>query len=128
MSTATAVVSSNSKLFRRKKKLEIGYESAIFDLVTALCYASSEFGKYNINTEDMVILFDDSIIEDKEVESVRALREVGAGLLGKAEYREKIFGETPEIAEKKIKKIQEQEPTIEDMMGEKATAKEENEE
>ncbi len=115
LSTATAVVSSNSKLFRRKKKLEIGYESSIFDLVKAICYASTQFGQYDINTEDMVIQFDDSIIEDKESESNRAMREVSAGLLSKQEYREKIFGETPEIAETKIKDIQGQESSIEDM-------------
>lgn len=117
LNTATAVVSSNSKLFRRKKKLEIGYESAIFDLVRAICYASSTFGTYNINTEDMVIQFDDSIIEDKEAESNRALREVSSGLLGKVEYRMKIFGETPEIAEQAIKEIEETEPTVDDILG-----------
>lgn len=119
LSTATAVVSSNSKLFRRKKKLEIGYESAIYDLVEAICYASSEFGKYNINTEDMVIQFDDSIIEDKESESNRALRELDAGVISKVEYREKIFGETPEIAEKEIKEIMENDPSIDDLLGTK---------
>lgn len=119
LSTATAVVSSNSKLFRRKKKLEIGYESSIFDLVKAICYASSQFGKYNINTEDMVIQFDDSIVEDKEAESNRAMREVSAGLISKAEYRQKIFGETPEIAEKEIQKITENDPSIDDLLGTK---------
>ena len=94
LTTATAVVSSNSALFRRKKKLEIGYESAIYDLVKAICYASSKFGQYNINTEDMVIQFDDSIIEDKEAESNRALREKNAGIISAVEYRERIFGET----------------------------------
>ncbi len=123
-STATAVVSSNSKLFRRKKKLEIGYESSIFDLVTAICYASTKFGQYNINTEDMVIQFDDSIIEDKESEANRAMREISAGVLSKEEYREKIFGETPEIAKKKIEEIQEAEPSIDDLLG----TKNENEE
>lgn len=117
LSTATAVVSSNSKLFRRKKKLEIGYESAIYDLVRAICYASSQFGQYNINTEDFVIQFDDSIIEDKEAESNRALREVNAGLMSKVEYREKIFGETPEIAEEEIRKIKENDPSIDDLLG-----------
>ena len=118
LSTATAVISSNSKLFRRKKKLEIGYESAIFDLVRAVCYASSQFGQYNINTEDMVIQFDDSIIEDKEAESNRALREVQAGLMSKEEYRELIYGETPEIASQKIAEIKENNPNIEDLIGE----------
>lgn len=117
LSTATAVVSSNSKLFRRKKKLEIGYESSIYDLVQAICYASSAFGAYNINTEDMVVQFDDSIVEDKEAESIRAMREQSAGLISKVEYRMKIFGETEEIAKQKIKEIEESEPTVEDLMG-----------
>lgn len=118
LSTATAVVSSNSKLFRRKKKLEVGYESAIYDLIKAVCYASSQFGNYNINTEDMVIQFDDSIIEDKEAESNRAMREVQQGLKSKVEYRMQIFGETQEIAEQKIAEIKESEPKVEDLIGE----------
>ena len=117
LSTATAVVSSNSKLFRRKKKLEIGFESAIYDLVKAICYASTEFGKYNINTEDMVIQFDDSIVEDKEAESNRALREISAGVRSKVEYRELIFGETKEIAEKAIADIEANNPSIDDLLG-----------
>ena len=122
LSTATAVVSSNSKLFRRKKKLEIGYESSIYDLINAICYASSQFGKYNINTEDMVVQFDDSIIEDKEAESNRALRELSAGVLSKVEYREKIFGETKEIAEKEIKAIEDADPDVDTLLGTKNTA------
>ena len=117
LSTATAVVSSNSKLFRRKKKLEVGYESAIYDLVRAICYASSTFGSYNISTEDMVIQFDDSIIEDKEAESNRAMREVSVGLLSKIEYRMKVFGETEEIARQKIAEIEQNEPNADDILG-----------
>lgn len=117
LSTATAVVSSNSKLFRRKKKLEIGYESSIYDLVKAICYASSTFGQYNINTEEIAIQFDDSIIEDKQAESNRAMAEVSAGLIGKVEYRMKIFGETKEIAEEKIKEIEESNPSIQQLLG-----------
>ena len=117
LSTATSVISSNSKMFRRKKKLEIGYESAIYDLVKAVCYASSEFGQYDINTDDMVIQFDDSIIEDKEAESVRARSEVSLGIISKAEYRERIFGETKEIAEQAISNIQAKNPTIQELVG-----------
>ena len=118
LSTATAVVSSNSKMFRRKKKLEIGYESSIFDLIVAVCYASSEFGNYKIDTTDMDISFDDSIVEDKESESIRALREFNAGLISAVEYRVRVFGETPEIAEQAIAKIKEEAPTTETLLGE----------
>lgn len=118
LSTATAVVSSNSKLFRRKKKLEVGYESAIYDLVKAVAYASSQFGTYNINTDEMVIQFDDSIIEDKEAESNRAMREESQGLISKIEYRMKIFGETEEIAKQKLEEIKENNPTAEELVGE----------
>lgn len=118
LSTATAVVSSNSKLFRRKKKLEIGYESSIYDLVSAIAYVSSNIIKNKIDVDDMVIQFDDSIIEDKEAESNRAMREVGAGLMGRVEYRMKIYGETEEIARQKLKEIIEDQQDIDELMGE----------
>ena len=91
LQTATAVIASNSKMFRRKKKLEIGYEAAIYDLAKAICYVSSTFGKYNINTDDMVIQFDDGVLEDTESIANRAMREVNAGLLSRVEYRTKVF-------------------------------------
>ncbi|MBQ2349681.1 MAG: phage portal protein [Cytophagales bacterium] len=116
LSTATAVISSNSKMARRMKKLQIGYESAIYDLVKAICYVSSTFGVYNLNTDDMVIQFDDSIIEDVESESIRALREYNADLISAVEYRMRIFGESKEIAEKAIEKIKASEPTVDDLI------------
>ena len=47
------------------------------------------------------------------------MAEVSAGLIGKVEYRMKIFGETKEIAEEKIKEIEESNPSIEDLLGAK---------
>jgi hypothetical protein len=64
----------------------------------------------------MVIQFDDSVIEDKNAESDRALRELGAGVLSKVEYRMKIFGESKEIAEKAIEEIKASEPTVDDLI------------
>lgn len=120
LSTATAVISSNSKMARRMKKLQIGYESAIYDLVRAICYVSSTFGKYNLNTDDMVIQFDDSVIEDLESESNRALREYNAGLISAEEYRQRIFGESPEISKQKMNEIRQQSPNVEDLIGNNA--------
>ena len=117
LQTATQVISSNSKMFRRKKKLEVGYESSIFDLFNAVAYASSTFGKHDIKTEGLKITFDDSIVEDKEVESNRAMREVQQGLKSKVEYRMQIFGETEEIAKQKIDEIKKSEPNVKDLLG-----------
>lgn len=117
LQTATQVVSSNSKMFRRKKKLEVGFESSIFDLFNAVAYASSTFGQYNINTEGMKITFDDSIVEDKEAEANRSMREVNAGLKSKVEYRMQIYGETEEIATKKIAEIQASNPSVKELLG-----------
>lgn len=116
LSTATAVISSNSKMARRMRKLQIGYESSIYDLVKAICYVSTAFGTYSLNTDDMVIQFDDSIIEDVESESARALREYSAGLISAVEYRMRIFGETKEIAEHSIAEIKENEPSVEELV------------
>ena len=74
--------------------------------------------KEPLNYEEIVIKFDDSIIEDKEAESNRAMRELSAGVLSKEEYREKIYGETPEIAQKKIEEIKASNPTMSDLIGE----------
>lgn len=115
---ATQVISSNNKMFRRKKKLEVGYESSIFDLFNAVAYASSTFGKYNINAEGLKITFDDSIVEDKESESVRARAEVSAGLKSKVEYRMDIYGETEEVAKQKIEEIRKSDPSVKDLIGE----------
>lgn len=124
LSTATAVISSNSKLFRRKKKLEIGYESSIYDLIMAICYVASKYNIKNIDTNSMVIQFDDSIVEDKEAESIRASREVSQGIISKAEYRMKIFGESKEIAENNIKKIAEENNEIDQLLGNDEEGKE----
>ena len=76
----------------------------------------------------MAIKFDDSIIEDKEAESVRASREVSQGLISKAEYRERIFGETEEAAKKAIEEIEEATPSINKLLNDDDKKQEEKDE
>ena len=116
MATATEVISQNSPMFRRKKKHETGIEDAIYDLVEAIAYASTEFGAYSINTNGLTIAFDDSVIEDKEAISNRALREQAAGLISRVEYRMRVFGEDEATARTAIEKIKKEEPRLADVM------------
>ncbi len=115
--TATEVISTNSKLFRRKKKHESVLENALIDVLNAVAYASSKFGSCNINTEGLKIQFDDSIIEDKEAIANRALREVNAGVRSEEEYRVEVYGEDEETAKKKIAEIKKNSPKLSDLVG-----------
>ena len=54
--------------------------------------------------------------KDKEAESVRALREYNAEIISAVEYRMRIFGETQEIAEEKIRELKESEPAVEQIV------------
>ncbi len=116
MSTATEVISQNSPMFRRKKKHETGIEDAIYDLIEAIAYASTTFGAYSINTAGLTIAFDDSVIEDKEAISNRALREYNARLISGSEYRQRVFGEDEETAKAKIEAVKAETPALTDIM------------
>lgn len=109
MSTATQVISQNSELFRRKKKHENRLESALFDIITSLSYAATNFSHYSIDLTGLVITFDDSIIEDKDAIANRSMRELSAGVLSAVEYRMKVYGETEDVAKQKIAEIKQAE-------------------
>ena len=78
--TATEVISENSDTFRSKVSHEIILRDTIYDLVKAICQLEG------INDDDISILFDDSVIEDKNASSRQALIEFNAGLIDKVEY------------------------------------------
>lgn len=77
--TATEVISENSALFRCVKKHEIIIENALCSLAKAV------LGIYKIDA-DVTVLFDDSIIEDKKSIREQDFKDVGAGLMDKADY------------------------------------------
>ena len=51
---------------------------------------------------EITIDFDDSIIEDKDAERKSDRQEVSMGVMSRAEYRAKWYGETLEQAQKKL--------------------------
>lgn len=103
--TATEVVSENNKMFRRKKKHELLLESALYDLIECIIYAMTRFSGFNISDEGLTLLFDDSIVEDTGKVAERALLELQAGVISVPEYRQKIFGEAPEIAKRNYMEV-----------------------
>jgi A118 family predicted phage portal protein len=115
--TATAVISENSAMFRRKKKHETALESTLKDLITAVAYAETSFGQSDINVDGLIIQFDDSVVEDRSVLTERALREIQAGVLSPIEYRMAVKGESEEVAKQKIKEIESRYPTTEQLVG-----------
>ena len=103
IATATQIISENSEMFRNIKKQEILIEDALISLVHAVAYAVNNFTKGHIDDEKEVnVVFDDSIIEDKGSEIANDRLDVQLGVMSKAEYRAKWYGETEEEAQKKI--------------------------
>lgn len=107
--TATQVVSENSKLFRNLKKHEIPLEYSLINLTIAMIEASQRFTDKPINITpdkyvDIVVMFDDSIIEDKGTELDRDRILVADGLLSPVEFREKWLGENYDTATENYRK------------------------
>lgn len=114
ITTATEVISTNSKLFRTLKKHEIVLNSAVINLCRILLRLANQFGgqTYNVDT-DIVVNFDDSIIEDTAAEFQRDVQLVGLGAMGIWELRAKYMGESAEEAKKNIPDLEAQTQTQE---------------
>lgn len=94
ISTATGVISENSDMYRRVKKHEIVLDNTLKKLFKAVIYATNTFTSEKISSdgEDIQILYDDSIIEDKGAEQVKAQTEMGLGVRSKNDYMKNIRG------------------------------------
>lgn len=100
--TATEVVSENSKAFRTREHYLSIINDVVYDLVKAICEIEG------IKTNKITITPDDSIIEDKNAEQIRAQQEVTIGLKSKKSYLMDIKGMSEQEAEKELQRIQEE--------------------
>lgn len=103
--TATGIIAQNSDLFRSIKKHEILLEQAIKDMVETIAYLSNTFTSNKIEYDDIVVNFDDSIIEDKESEKTSDRTDVQNGVMSKVEYRMKWYGEDEDTAREMLDKF-----------------------
>ena len=100
--TATEVISENSEAFRTKEHYDIIVNDVLYDLVKVICEMEG------IKTNKITIIPDDSIIEDKNKEQVRAMQEVTAGLKSKKSYLMDTKGMSEQEAEEELQRIQDE--------------------
>lgn len=109
--TATEVVSENSKAFRTREHYLSIVNDAVYDLVKAICELEG------IKTNKITIIPDDSIIEDKNAEQMRAQQEVATGLRSKKSYLIDIKGMSEQEADKELQRIEEEKMSIQEAYG-----------
>ena len=109
--TATEVISENSDAFRTKVHYDIIVNDVIYDLVKVICEMEG------IKTTKITIIPDDSIIEDKNTEQLRAQQEVNSGLRSKKSYLMDIKGMTEEEAELELQRINEEKISNQEAFG-----------
>lgn len=106
VSTATEIISENSSMFRTIKKHEIILESVLIELCRiVLRLGNSVFGLGLDENIEISIDFDDSIIEDKQVEFNRTMQLLNAGLIPAEEARSILMNEDIETARAALPKM-----------------------
>ena len=109
VTTATQVISENSTLYKTMRKHEILLEQSLKDMVLSLVYLNNTFtSNPTINIKgysDIVVQFDDSIIEDTNAQKTSDRQDVANGVMSKVEYRMKYYGEDEKTAIKNLLKF-----------------------
>ncbi len=100
LKTATQIVSEQSDLFRNLKKHELLAERVIKGLIRAVLFLMGEDSECEV-----VVNFDDSIIEDTEAVAQRALLEVQNNIIDAAEYLCRVYKMPRNLAEEKVKSM-----------------------
>lgn len=100
--TATQVISENSDMYRSVKKHELILDDVIQELVRIIIRMGIGMGNALNEGVTIKIDFDDSIIEDKQTERKQDMQDVSMGAMSLEEYRAKWYGESEEVAKKKL--------------------------
>lgn len=100
--TATQVISENSDMYRTKNKHEIILHDVLIELFRIIARLGTVLQHNTKPDAEIVINFDDSIIEDKQAEKQSDRQEVAMGAMSLVEYRMKWYGETEEEAVKNL--------------------------
>ena len=110
VSTATQIISENSKMFRTLKKHELLLEAAVIDMVRSLLFFEKNFAKCKKIKEncEITVNFDDSIIEDTAEIKRQAIADYNINLISKQEYYRQVYKLSDDQAEEFAKKMAEE--------------------
>ena len=98
LKTATEVISDNSDTYRTKVHHQIIIRDVLYDLVKSVCFLEG------IETKSINIVFDDSIIEDKNAEITRGLTLLDKNVISKETFMTKYLGyDESQVKEEKQK-------------------------
>ena len=100
--TATQVIPENSDMFRTINKHELILEPVLDELIRIIARLGGILGANTDSDTEIVVDFDDSIIEDKQAERQSDRQDVSMGAMTLVEYRAKWYGETDEEAAKNV--------------------------
>ncbi|MDD4688336.1 MAG: phage portal protein [Eubacteriales bacterium] len=98
--TATEIKYNKSELFQNMQKHELILERALKDLINSIAQLMGISGDFEVS-----ISFDDSIIDDVDTLSVRAVKEFETGIIDEAEYLKNVYGYTENQATDLVKMI-----------------------
>lgn len=106
VSTATQIVSENSTMFRTIKKHEIILEDVLIDLARIILRLGNTYMNAGLNEDvEISIDFDDSVVENKEVDFSRDMQMLNAGILNDWEFRMRWMNEDEKTAKSALPKM-----------------------
>ena len=105
--TATEYVGNKNDFMRNAKKMTKNIKKALKEMILGILFLGKNVLGANVNDNAKIeVTVSDGVIEDDNKEREQDRQDVRDGIMSKAEYRAKWYGETIEEAENKIKAIQ----------------------
>ena len=114
LKTATEVISENSKTYKTIKSHQLQIKEAIEKMIKGIVnvadlydieYKGQRVGNMANDDLEIKVIFDDSILQDRQTNVNEGIVLVNNGLMSKLTYMEKVLGMTGEEALKEIEKI-----------------------
>lgn len=100
--TATEINGSKQKSYAVVTKMQKKAENALDNLIESMDILCTLYGLAPAGNYEVSYKWDDSMVVDAETERQQDIRDVNLGIMSKAEYRAKWYGETLEEAQKKL--------------------------